>query len=300
MEEIGISKWKEFPGALEDAAKRLTGARVESGIPDSLLYRGAAKACWGLETTLERRTRNRRMASDQYVMFALSNLREVEAVSGRQWEAPSGLRAIQKEIAAKESREPQCDPFWVHLPAYPYLVYLRQHGFPSPLLDWTRSPYIAAFFAFWQSSYGEDGRAAIHVFSERPDGVKGGSGGKPRLQVWGPHTSTHQRHFVQQALYTTATRWDSTVQRHYFVSHDELVGKSDARQDMCVKITLPRTERTEVMRWLSDVNINSYTLFQTEDSLIQAIESRVFDGDFEDLMERFSVPFDTPKDGDGG
>jgi hypothetical protein len=48
---------------------------------------------------------------------------------------------------AREIAELQ-DVMRVELPCYPYLAYLRHHGFPSPLLDWTESASVAAYFAY--------------------------------------------------------------------------------------------------------------------------------------------------------
>ena len=57
-------------------------------------------------------------------------------------------------------------------PGIDFMIHLRHHGFPSPLLDWTKSPYIAAFFAFNEATEQDD----VAIFSYR-ETLDWGSGG---------------------------------------------------------------------------------------------------------------------------
>ncbi len=233
-----------------------------------MLYRGQTDCDWPLRTTLERTT-DFSYTVEQYLERASSCVNEIESVTCRKW----GLSPYPQII--EEIRSAQ-DFMRVHLPHYEYLVYLRQHGFPSPLLDWTTSPYIAAYFALEERNCGE--RCAVFVFIETPQGIKSGRGGDALIRTMGPYVTTHIRHFAQKAWYTTATRWDRKAKTHTFCSHHELPPVSSiVTQDVLVKVTIPRRDRVNALRQLEDYNINHYTLFQSEDSLIRAMGLRAFD-----------------------
>jgi hypothetical protein len=149
---------------------------------------------------------------------------------------------------------------------------LRQHGFASPLLDWTRSPYIASYFAFINTAPGVD---EVSIFVLTGSGKADGAG-QEIIKVHDPFTTTHKRHFVQQSWYTTASTFVPNKGDLQFVNHESALMASGKYVS---KMTLPVSARQQALRWLARANINEYTLFQTEDSLIRAIDSRVFDID---------------------
>jgi hypothetical protein len=79
-----------------------------------------------------------------------------------------------------------------------------------------------------------------------------------------------------------ASRWSDDTSTHTFCSHHEIFDKPrknyEKPQDLLIKITLPASERSIALKELdSDYNINHFTLFQTEDSLIKVLSVRDFE-----------------------
>ena len=275
MRTVDLNSWTEFPKAIADIRVEF-GTRTidvpEKGsvtLENRILFRGHGDSDWPLQTTLERAT-DSEITVQHYLQRADSCVNEIESVTGRQWNLQS-YPDINKEIETYQ------DFMRVHLPHYDYLVYLRHHGFPSPLLDWTTSPFIAAYFAFETPNNAD--RAAVFTFIETPEGHKSGSGNTNMIRTHGPYVTTHTRHFAQKAWYTTATHWGTQAKRHTFCSHHDVTPAPVVLQDVLIKITIPRGDRIAAIKQLDEYNINHYTLFHTEDALIRTMGLRAFDID---------------------
>ena len=149
------------------------------------------------------------------------------------------------------------------------MTYLRHHGFPSPLLDWSQSPFVAAFFAFSENLDDSEKQVAIFSYIEDMGGGKNISDDQPAICGLGSYVTTHKRHFMQQCEYTICTH--CLNDEIYYWSHGDVFKKDDKHQDYLVKYLLPRSEAVKVLRRLDLVNINAYSLFGNEEALMRTL-----------------------------
>lgn len=267
MKTIRIRTWDGFKKEIRDIKEKY--GIIHCGTPledeNTILFRGHADHRWKLETTLERSSKEP-FTINKYLQRATSVAKEIESFTGKHWNLPS-YPEIDNEIEKMDSA-------FLYLPCYEYLVYLRHFGFPSPLLDWTRSPYIALFFAFAEAKNEVD--PAIFTYVGSVDGCRGGWVGDPKIDIHGPHVKTDKRHFSQQAEYTTASIYDGEGEKHKFINHEDVFKLDNPEQDILYKIILPYSIKGQVLQELTEYNINYFTLYHNEDSLIKWMGLREF------------------------
>jgi hypothetical protein len=235
--------------------------RVRHRKSSELLFRGQRNARWELRTTLERDAPDVTAFAQYFRLISIAKP-QIETFLPHRWDLPN---YSELEKWATEYDNLKLTPF----PAYDYLVYLRHHGFPSPLLDWTRSLPIATYFAFAQAP--ED-MAAIYVFWEDRGWGKTSSSSAPQIHSFGPYVRSHPRHFTQQSGYTICCQFDSGPWK--FARHELAYDASLNDQDRLWKFTLPASERKKVLRLLESNNINAHSLFQDEEALLRTIATR--------------------------
>jgi len=266
-----LPNWAAFEERVQQLFKlRAKFLSAAPGYVSSLLFRGQADASWNLATTLERTAPAFLRARDYYK--ATHNAKhEIESLTERRWDilTPPEYADWLKSQSSFGATE---------FPADEFLIHLRHHGFPSPLLDWSRSPYIAAFFAFRTKMTNVD-RVAVYAYLEHIGVGKLWETDAPKISVRGPTVRAHRRHVMQQCEYTicTATRLDEDSRKEwYYACHENIFDAPENAQDILWKLTIPVTERLKVLRSLDRYNLNAFSLFGSEESLMETAGLRVF------------------------
>ena len=260
MEEHNVRTWGGFLSRLAKIRRAL-----DPGWSD-LLFRGQADSRWSLQTTLERRRRDRMLVLDYYRLIGSRVKPQLESITGRTFEAPS-YQELDKLLGVYDDFSLALS--FGRFPAYSYLIYTRHHGFPSPLLDWTQSESVAAFFAFASPSPATR-RRSIYVWSQSPTQFSGTHA--PRLQRLGRFVKTHQRHVLQRCEYSICV--DFAKQKWRFSPHDEVFAADEDHAQRVWKINIPSRERLKVLKHLDSANVNAYSLFGSEESFMETMAIR--------------------------
>jgi len=158
----------------------------------------------------------------------------------------------------------------VELGAFYSLV--RHHGYPTPLLDWTRSPFIAAYFAFRKKR--ADGEfVRIFVFDQREwqkDILRSQlvAVAPPHFSFLSPLAINNARIVPQQALSTVANVDDIED----FIAFNERQKKKTYLE----VIDLPVSERPQIVQELSLMGITAGSMFPGLDGACEQLREKNF------------------------
>lgn len=263
---VNVENWKEYQSVI-DELYRLTEVEIgDLNIIEQPIFRGANSDVYDLCSTLDRldigRLHKRRFLED-YHYFAKTSLEEINSYDN------TGFSLGDNHPFVFHSNNLILDPEETKKGIASY-IYLRHHGFPSPIVDWTKSPYIALYFAY-KGYKKAHGNPVVYVLNDARGGrLYSESSRLFRLPYWG---FTHRRHYMQQCEYTIV--FDGVDENLKFGSYGGVnKDRVRLRHNTMIKIVLPGSDKKEIMRELYKMNINDYTLFMSNDSLVTMVAER--------------------------
>ena len=214
----------------------------------SLLFRGQKDSTRPLTTTFHRTGRR---SLSRYGLEDVPNL----------------LRGVEAELDATFDLANPAD--------FGRLVGLAQHhGYPTPLSDWTESPFVAAFFAFSRlSKLSVDPERRVRVFAfdtkNWPHGKVQSIGDiGPRFAPLALRLAHNRRAIPQQSIHM----FSNVVDIERFIGHIE----REKRAKFLQRVDISVTERPSAMADLYAMGVTAAALFPGLDGLCRTLAERAF------------------------
>jgi hypothetical protein len=226
------------------------------------LFRGQKNSSWTLKTTLERYIEHSEYPYLDYLQKMKNVQKYIYKYFGKKFK-------LNKTFAEGNFNNFSNIP---NEEEYKCMAYLRHHGFPSPLLDWTSSMEIASFFAFREPS--DEENVAVYVYITDIGCGEAWWSGKPKINYLGPNITADERHENQKSEYTMSLRYSE--EREIICNHEDALGNEKYLDKKFKKFLIPSCERKKVLKKLEKSGINAYTLFKDEDSLMEWLRIKEF------------------------
>lgn len=256
-----LSSWQEF-------ATFVVQTTAEGHGRQKYLFRGQSQKDWDLSPSLLRWCPGH---------FMTDAMLEVERQAGQDF-ARHAHRFPEASILPPPGLAIEQMQLW---------ALMQHHGAPTRLLDWTRSGYVAAYFAVAEH-LDEDGAVyALHVdLYEHESSREFGWASDLKREVWTLATSpgrvlvaeperSTERMMAQQGVFTVSTN----VQTRHGDEIARVCSRVEAANTIVFrKWVIPAGKKMEFMRQLKQMNIGAHSLFPGSDGLGRSVRESVIAG----------------------
>lgn len=251
VKEYHLGSWNEFHELTESTFS----------VAPAYIYRGQTDYDWRLMSSLYRLEkkypRRRNLGGKTPEWFDCPPFTDEEHLNAFK-------RAVRGRLAPN-SRPPADDCEWWALG--------QHHGLATPLLDWTRSPYIALFFAFEEErcmavggGWSEPEHRGVYALSTSTI-EEGAEQDEDPVRLVSPVGDTNYRLITQTALLLKMPRrkdLESYVRERF---------AGERHQAILTKVKIPNIGRHECLVALNKMNINHMSLFPDIDGAAKHVNS---------------------------
>jgi hypothetical protein len=240
--EVRLAHWKEFTQFVEE--RLLTGP--------AYVCRGQAHYDWPLVSSLDRLER-------QYPRRCSPRGDDANSVASVPLTESEHLTAFKRAIAGRRGINPPSlsdDQYW---------ALGQHHGLATPLLDWTRSPFVAKFFSFEEEADPQPTYRGVYALST--SAIDHRAAGPQDAQVISVISDDNGRLVHQGGLFLKMPRHtdlESYIRQRF---------QGEVERAILIKVRIPNVDRHECLVMLNKMNINRMTLFPDIDGAAQYVNS---------------------------